>query len=130
MKSLYTIIFEDLTTYRGGDYSNSGWLNIPDKKIKRIIYNLSNGDNLVLNSYDSYYHCIEGTTDINIKSKQPTKMEFTYLMGRKNEIITCYRINIETGNIKKKIYKETDKFILRLNKIGWKGIKNKEDKKC
>ncbi len=128
MKSLYTIIFSDSTTYKGGSLANTGWLDIPNKPIKRIIYNLS-GDNLVLNGYDSYYHCIEGTTDINIKSKQSTKIEFTYLLGLKNEIITCYRINIETGNIEKKIYKETDKFILDLNKIGWKGLKNKEEKK-
>ena len=129
MKSLFTIIFNELTTYTGGDYSNSGWLDVPNKSIKRIIYNLPNGDNLILNGGDSYFFMTEGVTDVNKKTKQPTKVEFTYLMKRKNEIITCYKIDVKTSNIEKKIYKETDKFIKGLNKIGWKGIKNKEEKK-
>ena len=98
MKSLYTIIFKDNTTYKGGDYSNTGWLDIPNKSFKRVIYRLPNNDNLVLNGYTCYFHCTEGITDINIKSKQPTKLKFTYIMGKKNGIIICYKINIETDD--------------------------------
>lgn len=129
MESLFTVIFDDKTAYVGGDYSNSGWLNIPNKTIKRIIYSLPQGDNLVLNSYDSYFHMTEAITDISGKNKGKQKIEFDYIMGRKNGIITCYKISLLNGTIEKKIYREDNIEIQKLNKIGWKGIKNKEEKK-
>ena len=129
MKSLFIIIFGDKTTYRGGDYSNSGWLNIPDKPIKRIIYRLPQGGKLILDGYDTYFHMTEAVTGILGKNKGKQKIEFDYIMGQRKGIITCYKINIKTKDIKKEIFNEEDKFIKGLNKIGWKGIKNKEEEK-
>ena len=120
MKSLFTVIFKDLTTYRGGDYSNSGWLDIPNKPIKRIIYQLPNGDSLVLNGYDSYFHMTEAVTDLSGKKRGRTKLEFDYIMGKKNGIITYYKISLINGNIDKRVYREDTKEMQKLNKIGWK----------
>ena len=120
MKSLYTIFFADNTNFRGGTIENSNWLNVPDKEIKRIIYSLPNGDNIVLNGYESYFHMTEAVTDISGKNKGKQRIEFDYIMGKKREIITSYRINVLSGEIEKKIFNEEDKFIRGLNSCGWK----------
>ncbi len=120
MKSLYTIIFNDGSNFLGGNYMETKWTEIPNKPIKRIIYSLPTGDNLVLNGYEKYFHMIEATTDLSGKDKGETKLEYAYIMGKKEKIVICYKINIKTGNIERKIFNEKDNFIKKLNKQGWK----------
>ncbi len=129
MKALYTVIFEDRTNYIGKDYYNTGWEQIPNKPIKRIIYTLPNGDNLVLNGYESYFHMCEATFDLNGKNKGKTKLEFDYIIGKIRSLVVCYKINVITGNIEKIIYKEEDKFVKGLNPKGWVGKKKEEEEK-
>ena len=120
MKSLYTVIFEDNSNFLGGNFAETKWINIPNKPIKRIIYNLPNGDNLVLNGYDDYFHMCEATTDLSGKNKGKTTLEFDYIMGRRGRIVNCYKINIKTGNINLKVFNKEDNFIKKLNENGWK----------
>ena len=120
MKSLYTVIFKDGSNFQGGNFSETKWTEIPNKPIKRIIYNLQTGDNLVLSGYESYFHMCEVTTDLSGKNKGKTKLEYDYIMGKKNKIIVCYKTNLKTGNIERKIFDEKDNFIKKLNEQGWK----------
>ena len=128
MKSLYTVIFEDKTSYVGDNYFKTGWVEMPNKPIKRIIYTLPNGDNLVLNGYESYFHMCEAVQDLSGKNKGKTKLEFDYIIGKLRSLVTVYKINIINGKIEKKIYKETDKFVVGLNKTGWKPKKKEEER--
>ena len=130
MKSLYTVIFQDGSNFQGGTFSDTKWTEIPNKPIKRIIYNLQTGDKLVLNHYDNYFHMIEATTDFYLPSpiipkdvlekKEITKLEYAYIMGRRNNIVICYKIDLKTGDIERKIFDEEDNFIKKLNENGWK----------
>jgi len=120
MKSLYTVIFQDGSNFLGGTFTDTKWTEIPNKPIKRIIYNLPTGDNLVLNGYDKFFHMIEATTDLSGENKGITKLEYVYIMGKKDKIIVCYKTNLKTGNIERKIFNEKDNFIKGLNENGWK----------
>ena len=120
MKSLFTIIFKDSSSFLGGTFQETKWADIPNKPIKRIIYNLQTGDNLVLNGYDKFFHMIEATTNLSGKDKGITKLEYAYIMGRRNKIVICYKINLKTGNIERKIFDEEDNFVKKLNENGWK----------
>jgi hypothetical protein len=82
MNSLYQIVFFDNSVYKGGDLKSPKWLEIPDKKIRSIFYQLPFGDNLVLSGYDKYYHYIECTTDISGDKKGEVQLEFAYLIGK------------------------------------------------
>jgi len=126
MKSLYTVIFEDGSNYLGGNYQNTGWMDIPNKPIKRIIYSLPNGDNLVLNGYDEYFHYIEVTQNIMGKNSGKMRLESANILGLKNNIVTSYKIALfqnsehKIGEIKKEIFNKNDKKIKQLNPSGWK----------
>ena len=126
MKSLYTIIFKDNSNFLGGTLLETKWLQIPDKPIKRVIYSLPNGDNLVLNNYDKYFHFCEATTDLSGKNQGKTRLEYDYILGKKDKLIICYKItlfensNHKIGDVEKIIFNEEDNFIKKLNKMGWK----------
>jgi len=126
MNPLYTIIFEDSTAYLGGDYNNTKWNDIPNKKIRTIFYFLPNGDSIGLTKYDKYYHMIEVVEDLNGINRGIKKIEYTYIMGLKDDNVKVYRINLcdkgqdKIGNIRVLDYKIDDDFIKSLNKDGWK----------
>lgn len=124
-KALFIAVLEDNTIFRGGNYYNTKWLEIPeDKKIKRIFYILPTGDYLCLDLYDTYYHYVEGTKDINVGGK--SNLEYAYLMGKKGNNITCYKINLRKrlnkniGDIEILNFTDNDSFIKELNPRGWK----------
>jgi len=123
---LYNIIFEDKSIFVGGDYHNTKWSDIPNKKIKRIFYTLPDGNRLCLEGYEKYYQMIEVTEDIHGKTKGKKRIEFVYIMGKKKGFITTYKIALfknskhEIGDIKRTIYKEENKWIKKLNFEGWK----------
>jgi hypothetical protein len=92
-----------------------------------VFYSLPNSnDYLCLEGYNKYFNMIEATTDINGASAGKVKIDSAYIMGEKDEKITCYKIalqytgNKKIGDIEKKEYEKTDPFILGLNKNGWK----------
>lgn len=126
MKSLFTIIFKDNSNFLGGSLTETKWLDIPNKPIKRIIYNLSNNNNLVLNNYDSYFHMIEATTDLNGENQGKTILEYAYIMGEKKDYVEVYKISLINGDIQKFNYNISDNFIQKLNPDGWKKGENNE----
>ena len=130
-KSLFTIIFNDNSFYEGNSsYFDTGWLGIPPKKsIKRIFYLLPTGDYICLDGYDKYFHMIEATNDLNGKQKGKTIIRYAYIMGKKEDKVTCYRITLheskdaryKTGDITTRIFNINDKFIKGLNKDNFRG---------
>jgi hypothetical protein len=118
--NLYTIVFDDSSIYKGGDLRQPKWLEIPDKKIRSIFYQLPLGDNLVLSGYDKYYHYVEVTSDITGEKKGEVQLEFAYSIGKNRKECKLYKINLRTGQVEIKILEEKDKEISQLNPIGWK----------
>jgi hypothetical protein len=120
-RPLFVLVLEDETIYSGGDFTNTKWNEIPlNKKIKRIFYSLPNKDCLCLDGYDKYFHMIEATTDLSGKESGRVRIEFAYILGRKEDKITAYKINIKNGNILRTEYDKNDSFICDLNANGWK----------
>jgi len=129
-ESIFIIIFEDGTRFLGGtDYFKTKWTEIPRKKIRRILYRLANGSYLSIKNFEQYYHMIEAITDLNGRNAGKVQLQYVYLMGKRNKMVTVYRIplcniikqNFTIKDITKKIYKETDKKIKGLNPVGWVG---------
>ncbi len=105
-QALYTIIFEDESTYNGGTIFDTKWLDIPTKKIKRIFYRLPGGNFLCLGKYDKYFHYIEAVQDITGTERGKTKLEYAYIMGKKGRVVTSYRITLFTKKLDK--YRQGD----------------------
>ena len=127
-QALYYIIFKDSTFVGGNDYYQTKWLEIPNKKIKRIFYRLPDGNHLCLSGYDEYYHMIEATQDITGKNRGKTNIEYAYIMGKRGRVVTSYRITLinkpfnkhKLGDITIREFDINDEKILKLNKKGWK----------
>ncbi len=120
---LYTIVFDDNSTFTGGDLKNTKWLEIPDKPIRTIFYNLPLGDCLGLSGYNAYYHYVEATKDLMGKNKGLEQLEYTYLIGRSKDLCKVYKISLKTGGIQIFILNKDDNQIKQLNPIGWKNGK-------
>jgi len=127
-QALYTIIFEDKTTYYGGSIFDTKWLDIPKKKINRIFYRLPSGDFLCLGNYDKYFHYIEAVQDLTGRERGKTKIEYAYLMGKRGRVVTSYRITLinkpfdkyRLGDVTVREFDINDEKIQKLNKKGWK----------
>ena len=132
-QALYYIIFEDSTFVGGNDYYQTKWLEIPNKKIKRIFYRLPDGNHLCLSGYDEYYHMIEATQDITGKNRGKTNIEYAYIMGKRGRVVTSYRITLlnklschsgdsryKLGDIVRRDFDIDHKKIKGLNPKGWK----------
>jgi len=126
-KPLFIAVLQDETLYIGGDYNNTKWLDLPkDKKIKRLFISILNNDYLCLELYNNYYFMVEATQDMSGKDAGKVKLQYSYIMGKKEGRVTVYKISLQyTGN--KKIgdverieYLETDEFLKKLNPQGWK----------
>lgn len=123
---MYTIIFEDNSVFNGGTITDTKWNEIPNKKIKSLFYLLPNGDCLGLHKYDKYYHLIEATLDLIGENKGKQKIEYAYIIGKRNNLVTIYKINLcnkkyeSIGNIQKIILSTEDEFVKGLNPQGWK----------
>jgi len=130
-QALFLVIFEDNTQFKGGeDYFNTLWLKIPkDKKIKRLFYRLPNNDYICLSNYDSFFHMIEATNDIMGSRKGIPTLRYAYIMGKKNDLVTSYRITLfqdkndkyKTGDITKREMSITHEKIKGLNPNNWRG---------
>jgi hypothetical protein len=126
-RPLFIAVLEDETKFIGGTiYEKTRWLEIPDKKIKRLFYKLPDGNHLCLDSYNKYFHMIEATTDLNGRDAGKIGIEYAYIMGEKNDKVVCYKINLKQrpdknfGNIERIEYASIDPFIMGLLKDGWR----------
>ena len=138
-QALYSIVFDDDTNFLGGtSHFETKWLEIPDKKIKRIFYRLPGGDYLTLAGYDKYYHMIEGVKNIarvgksNAKKSplnKATRVEYAYIMGKQGKHVVSYRISLisskennryKLGDITKRVFETKDEIISKLHPQGWK----------
>jgi len=122
---LYNIVFEDNSVFSGGTLTETKWQEIPlDKKIRSIFYFLPLGDCLGMSGYLSYYHFVEVVEDLYGGNKGKNKIEYSYLIGKKDNKYLINKISWITGNIERKIVDENDNLIRQLNPAGWKlGIK-------
>ncbi len=132
-QALYIAEFNDGTSFEGGTISDTKWLNIPNKKIKRIFYRLPDGNFLCLEDYEKYFHMIEATVDMTGKEKGKTNIEYAYIMGKRGRVVTSYRIALfkqtschhgdsryKLGDITRREYEINSDKIIKLNKKGWK----------
>jgi len=135
---IYTIQFEDGSTYIGGDsILDSKWKDIPNKNISCLEYFFGTGESLVLRSFESYNHIVEATQ--NIYGPKGTslvqKLENIYIMGCRDGEVTSYRISLKGESGSDKYHRgDITKRIIKLGKefrgqptINWKkGIIKKE----
>ena len=122
MNNIYKIIFEDGTIFLGGEsYFDTKWNEIPNKKIKSIIYKISFLKNIVLSDYDKYYHIAEATQDLNGINRGKINLLYAYILGKLNNKVRVYKINLKTKKIEIKDINANDNFILGLNPNSWKG---------
>lgn len=135
-QALYTIFFEDGSNFVGGtSYSETKWLDIPNKKINRIFYHLPDGNYLCLTGYDKYYHMVEVAKDlVRIQNNQVEKLtshpriEYVYIMGKKGTKVTSYRIVLlnkpndryKLGDITRREYNIKHEKIKELYLEAWK----------
>ena len=118
---LFIVLFTDNDIYYGKkDYFNSGWKEIPKKPIKKIFFRIPTGDFLVLSEYEEYGRFTEVTKIVSGQNVGKTQLEYFYVLGKRNEKIIEYKINILTGNTEVKIYDEDSQYIQGLNKDIWK----------
>jgi hypothetical protein len=120
MDKLFVIIFTDDSIFSGGNYQQTKWKEIPDKKIRSIFYRMPDGDHLILSGYEKYYHMIEVAQDIMGEKKGEVRLEFSYIMGKKDGYIRIYKINLQNNNVEVKELKEDDDYINKLNPKFWK----------
>lgn len=126
---LFNVIFEDGSCFTGGtNYFETKWMEIPNRKIKRIFYRLPDGNHLCLTGYDKYFHMIEATKDLTGKNKGKVKIEYAYIMGKNKTEIISYRITLfnkgneryRTGDITVRTFDINDERIKKLNPDNWK----------
>ena len=121
-RPLYSLVLEDNNIFNGGyDYSNTKWKEIPHKKIKRVFYHIPKGDTICLSGYDRYCHLVEVAMDLNGTNKNVSKVEYVYIMGQKDNKVSCYKINLKNyEDITHKIYNIDDDFIKKISMSSWK----------
>lgn len=129
IKPLFTVIFQDGSHFVGGtDYFETKWLEIPLKKIKRIFYKLPNNDAICLDGYNKYFHMVEALKDITGKERGIVKLQYAYIMGRKDDKVTSYRITLfnkennrfRMGDITMREFNINDEKIQKLNPDNWR----------
>lgn len=120
--ALFTVVFEDDTAFVGGEsYSETKWKDIPNKKIKTLIYNMPIGDTLALTGYDAYYHLVEIANDLNGGNAGQARLENISILAKKGDKIKMYKFNLYASQpIEIRILKDNDEFIQKLNKEFWK----------
>jgi len=135
---LFTVIFEDGSNFIGGtSYFETKWMEIPNKKIKRIFYKLPTDDYIRLDGYEKYFHMIEVTKDWArigknkveiIKNLNKPKLEYDYIMGKLKDKVISYRIVLSNkkndkfriGDITMRIFDINDEKIKGLNPNNWR----------
>jgi hypothetical protein len=118
---LFQIVFTDNSTFNGGNYQDTRWVEIPkDKKVRTLFYLIPSGDYLGLGGYDRFYHIIEYTTDLNGDKAGLKNLEFAYIIGQKKEYTCVYQIDLKTGCINIRNINNDDEFLTKLNQNFWR----------
>lgn len=126
---IFSIIFNDGSHFTGGtNYFDTKWLEIPNKKIKRIFYKLPTDDYICLDGYDKYFHMVEALKDITGIDRGIIKLQYVYIMGKKNDEVTSYRITLfndkndkfRIGDITVRKFNILDSKIKKLNSDNWR----------
>lgn len=125
---IFSLVLSDDTIYQGGlTYFDTKWKEIPlDKKIKRLFYALPDGNHLCLSKFDKYYHFVEATTDINGRKTGQINLEYAYILGKKDDKITCYKISLKhrkdkfLGTIERNEFSKDSEFVKGLCPTGWR----------
>lgn len=115
---LFSIIFKDGSYFVGKDnYLDTGWKEAPIKEIKRIFFRLPDGIHLMMENCEKYNFLVEGTKDwmriggkkrIEKINQNIPKIEYIYIMGLRNGIVTSYRITMFNGEPGKDKFKKGD----------------------
>jgi hypothetical protein len=117
---LFIVLFTDNDIYYGKkDYIDCGWKEIPNKSIKKIFFRLPTGDYLILADYSNYYHYVEVVKVISGTNAGKLQIQSAHILGKRNERIIEYKINILTGNTEVKVYDEDNQYVKTLNPSGW-----------
>lgn len=93
---MYTIIFNDNSTYSGGkDLNSSGWNEMPNKPIKKIEYNFL-GHTLTLEGYESYNHLITHVQGFFTSDNYISKV---ILFGKSGDIVKRFTFDLRNNNL-------------------------------
>ena len=117
---LFIVLFTDNDIYYGKKtYEECGWKEIPTKPIKKIFFRLPTGDYLILSDYENYYHYVEAVKVISGDNAGKVQIQTAHILGKRNNRVVEYKINILTGNTEVRVYDEDNEYIQKLNKDGW-----------
>ena len=117
---LFIVLFTDNDTYYGKrTYEDAGWKDIPNKPIKKIFFRVPTGDYLILADYQSYYNYIEVIKVISGDNAGKVQIQYAHILGKRNERVVEYKINVLSGDIEVKLHDEQSEYIQKLNSIGW-----------
>lgn len=128
--ALFTVIFKDKTSFKGNpDIMNTGWMDIPNKPIKKVFYLLPTGHYLMIYGMEKYYFMVEATKDIvsSKNNKNELKIEYIYFMGKSKDKVICYKVcacnkKIEKiGDMTTRVYNADSAFVKSLNQLAWVG---------
>ena len=121
MNPLYEITFIDDSKFIGGTLSETKWMQIPDKPIKRFTYYVPNTKQVICEeNFLRAYHYVEVCSDLSGDKKGITQLEYSYLIFEKEYEFECYKINLRTQKIENILLKKDNEMVNSLNPMGWK----------
>jgi hypothetical protein len=117
---LFIVMFDDGERYFGKtSYGDSGWKEMPNKKIANAMFRLPTGDYMVMNNYDKYYQAIEAVKVLTGDNAGKMKLDSVHILGKRASQIIEYKIQIITGDIKVHLFDAESEYIKQFNPIGW-----------
>jgi hypothetical protein len=121
MKPLFQVVYNDNTTFEGGDYQNTKWINIDEtKKIRTLFYLLPTGDYLGLGGFKRVYQYVEIVEDLNGKESGIKKIDFICLIVEREDKYVQYKINHQETGIEINILSKDSDYVKKLNPMGWR----------
>ena len=122
---MYKIVFEDNTEFNGGVPKDSKWNEMPNKKIKILLYNLKDRI-LSLEGYREYNHIVEKCTGVGNKIDMVSKI---LLMGKVDDVVHIITIDFVKGKLLKNITPIGKEYNNKPIISGWKkGLKSSHPK--
>lgn len=92
---MYKVFFEDGEEWQGGHYSDSKWLEMPDKAIIRVEYGLTEKVQL-LKGFEAYGHIVARADGVNIGFKF---IPYVIIMGKWHEIVYQTVYDFKEGRV-------------------------------
>ena len=96
---MYKVTYEDGSTWEGGHYSDSKWMEMPDKAITRIEYGLTEKV-LVLEGFEAYGHIVAHADAINMGFKG---IPYVIIMGKLGEKVYQTVYDFQRGKVYTKL---------------------------